>query len=620
MTGSPARRATLVLLPLIALLAAGCVNLPSNTVVNSVSKQANTGSGSDVRIWPQGPKSTDQHAAIVEGFLQTAASDPSNHTIAQEYLTDNVKTTWDSSKVIVFSEESSVTPVPGQSDLLQISGTEVASVSDTGFYQPVQNPTRTTYRFHVVRDGKNGYRIDGLPSSGDFGIALTQETFRADYTAYYLYYLNEDATTQSMIPVPMYLRTQSSDAATAQNLATGLLKGPPDWLDGSAGLAAPQITLSGAGAVTIGQDDTASVSVTTPNYCTTKTKSACNRLADELLATFSTLGSINRVAVVDSKNDVLGSSTSVDNVMSEYHIGVSAAKAPAFYYLDYTTRHVFYFDGRGNATAAQLGPANRKYEQLAVTGYAGQTIAAAVEAGGTKLYLGAPGSPTAPVQAWSGQKISSLTWDALGHLWFLGTIGGMTSMYRIDITNGLQAQAQRMNVYGGDGGIVQEISAAPDGRRIAAVYTEPAGAAAPTYSLGIGVVEDTASQLSVNLSYGINQPVVYQWTNIIDMDWHGSQSLAVLGYPQTSSPLALYELNSDGSPVVSSTDYNAVTVNPPKGATGIEWTGSTLLVSYSTGLSGAAAEAIEQYSFTSGSWSALTGVQGKAPTYVDWHP
>jgi hypothetical protein len=616
--GLPPRRTLLALIPLVAMLTAGCVNLPTNTAVTTVNNQGNTGSGSDVRIWPQEPKADDRPEAIVEGFLQTAASDPSNLSIAKDYLTGGALKTWDPAKVVVFSEESSVTEVPGFDDTYQIYGTEVASVSDTGVYLPVQNPQSIPYKFHLSYDKKTGYRIDSLPVSGDFGIALSQETFRADYTSYNLYFLNEDAPNDSMIPVPVYLRTQSSDAATAQALVDALAAGPPPWLDGAAGLAAQQVQLSGPGAVTIGPDDTALVSLKTPNSCTTHGTAGCNQLANELMATFSSLGSINRVAVVDAKGDQFGTSMLVDSVMRQYHIGAPTSKYPSFYYINAGNQHVYYWDGRVAPVDVQLGPADRKYAQLAVTRFRGATIAGVVDTAGSTLYIGTPGSSAAPVKVWNGQRVASLSWDALGHLWFLGTANGQTSVYRLDITNGFQSTPQYVGVYGTDGGTLEQISVAPDGRRIAAVFSEPGTTTtSSTDSLGIGVVDDAASELSLNMSYGISQPVVNQWTNIVDADWHGSQSLAVLGSPEPSSPLAVYELTPDGAPVVTS-DYNAVTINPPRGATGIEWSGTTLLASYSTGQTGAAAEAIELYSFASSTWGVVSGVQGAVPSYSYW--
>ena len=616
MTTAVRGRALLLVVPLIALLVSGCVNLPANSVVTAVSKQANTGSGSDVRIWPHGPQPGEQPEAIVEGFLQTAASDPTNHTIALSYLTGDAHAHWDSNKVIVFTDESSVTPDPNQADTLQISGTEVATVSDTGTYEPVQNPTRQDYPFHVVYDAKNGYRIDHLPLSS-FGIALSQEAFRADYTSYYLYFLNKSAPQNSMIPIPVYQRSQAGDAATAQILAGYLLSGPPDWLSASAGIAAPSAALTGPGAVTIGPDDTALVAIKSPNYCTTRDPTACKRLADELMATFSSLASINRVTVTDSSGKrLLGTSSTVDDVMRQYHVAASGSRATnGFYYLDSATHHVFTYDGH-NVYAEQVGPPELKYSQLAVTQYSGQaTIAAMVDTTGSKLYLGNPGA-VSPVVSWTGHRISSLSWDALGDLWFVDTVGGTPNVYRLNITDGLQSAPQRQNVIGTDGGVIQQIAAAPDGRRIAVVYSELGTDGSAKYSLGIGVVDDTSSPPSLNFSYGINEPVAFQWTNITGVDWHGSQSLAVLGYEQASSPLAISELNADGSPVVNSSDLNAVTINPPKGATGIEWAGNTLIASYSTSDTPALQE-IEQYVFATGAWSVATSVNGTMPSYID---
>jgi hypothetical protein len=630
MTTAVRGRAMLVLVPLIALLTAGCVSLPATSVVTTVSKQANTNSGSDVRIWPHGPQGTDTPETIVEGFLQAASSDPTNLTIAQSYLTGDALKHWDSGKVIVFSDESSVTETSGQDQgqgqpaTLRITGTQVATVSDDGVYQAELNPMQRSYEFRVVYDAKNGYRIDSLPDldslpdDGTFGVALSPEAFRSDYTAYYLYYLNQAAPATSMIPVPVYLRSQTSDTATAQSLAENLLKGPPESLGGAASNAASKVALVDANAVTIGPSDTALVAIKTPNACTLHGGVTCSRLADQLMASFSALASVNRVTVVDPSGKPLGNSSTVDEVMKQYHVsGGGSRGGPDFYYLDAATRHVFSYDGH-NGIESQVGGPELKYAQLAVTRYTGQsTIAAMVDTGGTRLYLGTPGSEKV-LTPWTGHHLSSLSWDALGHLWFLDTVDGKPQVYRLDVTEGLQAKPREYTLTGVDGGSIRQLAAAPDGRRIAVVYSEPESAGSPAaYSIGIAIADAAAPPSSLNVSYGLNQPVANVWTNITGIDWHGSQSLAVLGYELPSSPLAISELNPDGSAVVNSSDQNTVTINPPKGATGIEWAGGTLLASYTTG-SDPTSQKIEQYLFTTNSWSALLeGVNGTAPSYFD---
>src|SRR5262249_51830887 len=153
-------------------------------------------------------------------------------------------------------------------------------------------------------DPNTGYRIDDVPNQ-KFGILLTQEAFRANYTAYYLYYASHDKPTSSMVPVPDYQRSEASDATTAQNLINALRAGLPDAAaaPGTAALATPTVTL--AGPVTISPNNTAFVPIKSPNNCATQGRRACEQLSDELAATFSTLASVNSVTLVDQQGDPL---------------------------------------------------------------------------------------------------------------------------------------------------------------------------------------------------------------------------------------------------------------------------------------------------------------------------
>ncbi|MBS2962164.1 hypothetical protein KGA66_03845 [Actinocrinis puniceicyclus] len=618
-SGKAARAAAAGLLAVLGLLTAGCVNLPADSGVNAVSKQTEAGSGSDVRIWPQAPRRDQDQASIVEGFLQTAASDPSNLAIARAYLTSDARN-WDPSKVVVFgSDETSPTSLPKQPDTVQISGTVVATVGDDGTYQPLADAQHKTYYFHVKRDDAKGYyQIDQLPS-GDFGIAMTQETFRANYTEYNLYYLNADAPDASMVPVPVYVRSQP-DSSVAENLAEKLVKGPAQWLDAAAGPVS-QIDLAGPGnAVSITADGTAEVAVKTPNACTGHAHGVCERLAAEFLATFSNLASVNRVAIVDAHGSELGVADSVENVMRQYHLGPVGSVPGTYYYLGAKDHRVYYDDGK-NTRPEQVGPADRRYSQLAVTDYDGrQSVAAVVDDHGADLYLGEPGNPATRAPTWTG-AISSLSWDALGHLWFIDQAGGTPVLYRLDITQGLEARPQRVDLIGADAGpiTIKQLAVAPDGRRVAVVYSETVAGSGTVYSVGLGVYENSVAGQLLDLAEAVNNPMVYQWHAVSDIDWHSSQtfqSLAVLGGSQASSPSVISELYADGSPVTSANDLTAVTVNPPNGTSGIEWTGGTLLATYRTAQGD---DQISQYAFTSGSWNpqGTTAVDGLSPSYTD---
>ncbi|MGH6657543.1 MAG: LpqB family beta-propeller domain-containing protein [Actinocrinis sp.] len=622
------RRVALVAIAIGSLLTAGCVNLPANSSVNTVQKQVKAGSGADVSIWPRAPQRGDSPTFAVEGFLQNAASGPGNLNIAQAYLTGEAQKNWDPNKVLVFSEESSPTVISPHVDSnggleIQITGTVVARLAENGSYQPVSaGQGDGTFKFHVSFDKAKGYyQIDRMRD--DFGVALTQESFRAAYAAYYLYYLNQDSPDTSMIPVPVYLRSQIGDAATAQQLAASLFLGPPNRLNNVAGMAAPQIALDPSTPVTIDSENDATVTVKTPNYCTTHDKSACSHLADQLLATYSNLGSISRVTVADGRGTRLGSSTAVDKVMKQYNVSVGTSGSKSFYYIDATDHRVSQYYN-GHTTAAQVGPNSRQYSLLAITNdpsSPGGQLAAVVDATDTKLYLGTPGNPADGAPVWTGTGISSLTWDAFGRLWFLAKVNGAAAVFRLDAGHSRSAQPQQVDVIGADDTAVQKISIAPDGRQLAVDYAEPPSASAPgpLYSVGIGVVGDSGSPPSVNLSFALIQPVVSQWTNVTGLDWHGSQSLGVLGSSEPSSPPAIYELNPDGSPVVSLTDPNPVTINPPLKVSGIEWTGAMLLASYTSPQQPGSGPKllIDQYAFNTSSWNTVSGVNGTVPSYAN---
>lgn len=625
MNGTPSlRRAVLVLLALVTLLAtAGCVNLPANTSVNVVRNPAKGGSGVDVRIWPQAPQRGATPVQIVEGFLQTAASDLSNLPIAQDYLTGEAASNWHPKRVVVFSDVSSPKPVLDSADVrVQVTGTEVATVSDNGAYQQVLNPVKdAAYTFDLTLDANNNYRIDRLPGV-EFGILLTQDRFRANYAAYYLYYLNHAKPDASMIPVPDYQRSQAGDAATAQNLIDALVKGPPDPLAGIASLAAPNVAL--AGAVTISPNNTASVPIKSPNNCATDGRSTCELLADELLATLSNLASVSSVVLVDAQGNPLVPSSSMDSVVDRYHLAVSGAKSAQFYYLDSHTAQVERFDSAtatSNAgTPEPIGPPTRKYSQLAVgdvvVGNASpQTYAAVVDDKGSKLYVSTPGSAKDSAPVYTGTHISSLSWDSFGHLWFLDTAKSSVLVYRVDVTAEPDPVVEQVPVVGDGEYAINRIAVAPDGLRIAVSYTSSLASSA-LYSVAIGVVTDSGAGIEANLSFGIDQPVVYGWTPVYDVGWHGSQTLVVLGSASSSSPVTLAELNTDGSPVIGAADLNPVAFNPPTGTSNVEWNGSVLLAATHSGSGATQTRQIEQYSFTNSTWTSSV-TSGFSPSYVN---
>lgn len=598
-----ARAADRILILLLALLATGCAALPTGGGVVGDTHPTDPQNGADLRIWPRKPAAEDSPSQIVEGFLQAAASDEPSLTTASAYLTRQAAAGWHLNEVVILNSSSLA---PGTGHSYEITGTPVGTVNDDGVYQPVQGQQKPlTYTFHVIHES-DGYRIDRLPPG--FGIGLSPEEFRSNYTNYNLYYLDLATRSTSLIPVPLYLRTNTADGKLADQLADQLLDSPvPDRLGGAAQNAAPAARKSAP--VTIRQDGTAVITVKDPK-AGELTAEAADRLADQLLATFLGISSVYKVEIDDTAGNALGRATDVGSVLKAYHVTPQSTHhgAADTYYLDAATRQV----ARIGAPRPQtVGAPGVKYGQLAVgiSPVTGQPIAAVVDTTGGKLFIGSPGNTVPLAAKYTGTNIRSLTWDYLGHLWFVDTTAGQPTLHRIDTAN--DGQAEQVPVYG-DTGQIQQISVAPDGWRVAVTY----GDSPTTTALAIGIVARTGNEWAVDLGFGTAEPVVSQWASITDVDWRTSQTLAILGTQLTTSPLTIYELYPDGSPVVNLADLNAVAILPPGTTSTIAWTqNGPLLAAAAQTISGTTTYEILEYANNGSAWTEK--VFGTSPSYAD---
>jgi hypothetical protein len=609
-----------LLVPLLAAALAGCVSLPTGSAVIKNTSQPSANGGEDVRLWPaQGPSSGDTPRDIVEGFLQTAASDEPDLDSARQYLAGNARATWDSRKVLVFSTENAPVPSNAAGDEFQLTGVPVGEVDHNGRYTAIP-PTQQTYFFHVGGDQKTGYRIDQLPA--EFGIALTQEAFRQYYTPYSVYYLDKQAPKSSMIPVPVYERSALADRDTASQLAGVLLGGAPPQYDAVAEVAATPLQLSH---VMISQTQVAEVTLKSQTLCTATAHGPCDQLAEELLVTFLSLGSISSVEVFDQAlgpQKPIGRAPNVDAVLSKYHITITAQKVNTadLYYLDSPQAKNDPNAGRIFRSSAgkvgMVGPSDRKYGQVAVDPRpkAVPTLAL-VDANGQNLYLAAANASAAATPVFTGSGIGSLSWDAFGHLWFIATVNGAPALFRVDTTANGQPQLADVSVELPPGGVsIHRVSAAPDGHRVAVVYTDAGGSAA-ALSVGVELAAGSAgSGFYINLADGSSQPILDGWATLSDVVWNSGQTLAILGAQQSAEAPSISELYTDGSPVFTPPDLNAVTVIPPISTSSIAWTTTGRLLAAYKAADGA--QEIAAYSPSNEGWETESLNSGISPSYA----
>jgi len=259
-----------------------------------------------------------------------------------------------------------------------------------------------------------------------------------------------------------------------------------------------------------------------------------------------------------------------------------------------------------------VGPTDRKYGQIAVDPrpkVASPTLAL-VDAADQNLYLAAANATTAPAPVRSASGINSLSWDAFGHLWFIATENGSPTLFRVDTTaSPLQAQEVAIELPLG-AGPVQMVAAAPDGHRVAVVYKSAANA----YAVSIGV-ELTSSSTSyvINLADGSSQPILDGWANLPDLEWNSGQTLAILGAQQSAEAPSVSELYTDGSPVFTLPDLNAVSTIPPISTSSIAWTTTGRLVAAYRGAGDQ--QQIATYSPSNDGWETDSVFSGISPSY-----
>jgi Lipoprotein LpqB beta-propeller domain len=643
-TVRPAGPAAGVLALITALTASGCVSLPTAQSPGGLSSQ-NSSQGSNVRIWPQPPDSSDRPNQIVEQFLQAAAATVSEplgagqgqpQYIAQQYLTGSAAAdkAWDSGQVAVLSSLNSVQALPdascgGLDDCFGFTGDLVGGVDDQGMYSAARpaegSPTgadgagpTTQYAFHVTENAKHVYQIDQLPTG--FGAALTQQDFAASYSNFNLYYLNHAAPTKSLIPVPVYLRSSVSDQTQATTLANDLFGNEPSWLVPVAGNAAAapivkSLSIQPSNGLT-------TVTVGKLGNCTSG-QQACYSLAIQLLATFTGIASISGVQVCALDGSC--SSPVFPGDLQSFGLGSNpraASDQPIAYYLDPTGHQVWSLSSSGKGQPDKVGSATAQYGQLAVSppGSAQNQLAALVNPAGTALSLGYPGSSVSPVQHFTGTSIGSLSWDDFGVLWFTDTAAdGTVQVYRMD-TTASQVTVQPVSFVGLGSGAVRSVAVAPDGQRLAVVIQ---GAGGSTYSVNVGIVQQLASGWSANVAEDGNE-VANGWSNVSQVAWRDGTVLGVLGSPQASSADTIWELHSDGSQVVDPATQQLLNIGPPKNLVSFGWAANGELLaatqpqSPASGAtppaSGGSAANLLSFSNTVTGWSVLVpGTLGNLP-------
>jgi Lipoprotein LpqB beta-propeller domain/Sporulation and spore germination len=240
--GTRARAATAAVA--VAVVAAGCAAVPTSGAVEQFGGTAQFPGQQDYSqpiAEPPGPGWSATQ--IVTGFVAANASFASDHEVAREYLDGAAQRTWKPGPVKVLSGMTTGAPVsygkqfaasqPGGYTRVVVTGLRVATLTALGQSLVSSGSPKQSFSFTLIKN--NGqWRIINPPPY----LLLTQPDFQRVYQPRNLYFLAGSG--QTLVPDPVFVPQQDTNAQLATGLATALLQDPKGWLQGAARTGFPR--------------------------------------------------------------------------------------------------------------------------------------------------------------------------------------------------------------------------------------------------------------------------------------------------------------------------------------------------------------------------------------------
>jgi len=213
-----ARAITVILLPLLAVMLAGCSLIPTSGPVQQVGQPPVGGGAPPVDIEPATPVENGTPDQILGGFLAAVWSGNANRfNVARQYLTPQAALDWDpSTQVTVYDSNGHAPTATDQSAKLKAP---VLGIVTGGRYTAVNQPDYS-HDFQMTQ-------VDGQWRIGDPGpgIIVSSYAFEQAYKAVPVYFF--DHTSSHLLTENLYMNWGD---ATPTAAVEGLLSGPSPWL------------------------------------------------------------------------------------------------------------------------------------------------------------------------------------------------------------------------------------------------------------------------------------------------------------------------------------------------------------------------------------------------------
>ncbi len=501
----------------LCLLAAGCVSIPSSGPVQRDPSRGVQVNDTSSYFSPPGPRPGDTRLGIAQGFLIAMQANPLSTTVAQEYLTEDARSSWRPQRRTLVYDEFPVSEQRRQV-VLTLAGAEALDGQGRWLGQQ-QVPARTLTTVREQGEWRISNPLDALIIPHGY---FVDRFSRASLMFY-------DPAARALVPEPVFF-PRGDQGATF--LVQALLDGPPD--PKAARTFAPSGTTLDL-SVSISPSGAAEVPLS-PQVLSLPTADL-RRFAVQLSATLRQVSGIDRVLLTSD-----GAPVAVGEGSNVIALDLAPTLDPAYAEADDALYALA--DGRlGRLSAARfrpvtgpLGDQAPPLREAAVSLDA--TRSAGVSEDGTSLVVTGDGTSATYV----GRDVGDLGWDRFGGLW---AVDRRAEARVVRITD---AGALPEPVEGIDGERVDAFLVSRDGSRLVAAVRNDLGG----YTLVVARVERDELGEVVSVSPAEPLPVpdtmVALRSRVGDLSWISATGLAVLETPPGGAP-EVERIAVDGSPV-----------------------------------------------------------------------
>jgi hypothetical protein len=213
-------RSALVTVASVALLLAGCSQIPTSGPIERGDEVRAVVDEPAVRVLPRDPVAGQTPEEVVAGFLEASASFENDHAVARSFLSPEAALEWKPNAGVTVVDDSPnyrLERVPGG---VQLQAQQVARISADGALAPT-GEVAIQRLFALDRVGDE-WRITDLPQ----GLILDRIEVSLTYRAFDIYFMNPEGSL--LVPDPVYLPLDTAGSTTS--LVQSLLDGPTRWL------------------------------------------------------------------------------------------------------------------------------------------------------------------------------------------------------------------------------------------------------------------------------------------------------------------------------------------------------------------------------------------------------